>query len=51
MTCDVHAIPLSIYFGISAKKVGPKLRAIVLTPFKKWKSFNNSRKDGKFGID
>ena len=24
---------------------------MVLAPFRKWNSFNNSRKDGKFGID
>ena len=31
--------------------MGLKLREMVLAPFKKWNSFNNSRTDGKLGID
>ena len=39
------------YISVFQRKWGPKLREIVLFLFRKQNSFNNWRKDGKFGID
>ena len=38
------------YISVFELKQGPKLREIVLAPFRKQNSFNNSRKYVKFGI-
>ena len=42
---------LYLYISVFEQKYGQKLREMVLAPFRKWNSFNNSRKDGKFDID
>ena len=39
------------YISVFEQKEGPKLREMVLPPFRKRNSFNNSRKDGKFDIE
>ena len=43
-------MPLPIYFSIWAK-IGPKIERNGTCSFQEAKPFNNSRKDGKFGID
>ena len=39
------------YISVFEQKKAPKLKEIVLAPFRKRNSFNNPRKYGKFGID
>ena len=48
MAWNVH-VPLPTYITILVK-IGPNIEEMVLAPFRKWNSFNNSRIDGKFGI-
>ena len=46
----MHVVPLTIYFSFE-RKYDPKLREMVLAPFRKGNAFNNLRKVGKVMID
>ena len=40
-----------LIFQYLRKSRAQNFREMVLVPSRKWNSFNNSKKDGKFGID
>ena len=40
-----------LHFTLDYGIKGTYCALIVLAPFRNWNSFNNARKDGKFGID
>ena len=47
----MYMLCLYQYISVFEQKLGPKLREMVLAPFRKRNSFINSRKDGEFGKD